>query len=123
MTELGRRRTNPGHQWNLYENAKTLPKWRTREWHLADAAWAPSQPAQNQMQGRVVQAADAGAVQNSTSTVAGFECGIAHLATQPLRLRDSKRKGAYARPVDRGLNASRAVVSVAQARAAPRENC
>ena len=37
---------------NLYGNVKTLPKWRTQEWHLADAARASSQPAQKQMQGR-----------------------------------------------------------------------
>ena len=80
-------------------NAKTPAKWRTREWHLANAAWAPSQPAQNQMQGRVMQDADTGADQHiSSSRVRGFERGSAHLATQPLRLKDSKRKGASARP-------------------------
>ena len=35
-----------------YGKAKTPPKWRTQEWHLSDAARAPSQPAQIHMQGR-----------------------------------------------------------------------
>ena len=37
-------------------------------------------------------------MQISASAAAGFERGSAHLATQPLRLKDSKRKGASARP-------------------------
>ena len=37
-------------------------------------------------------------VQISASSAAGFDRGSAHLATQPLRLKDSKRKGASARP-------------------------
>ena len=49
------------------------------------------------MQGRVVQAADTGADQR-TQQQQRFERGSAHLATQPLRLKDSKRKGASARP-------------------------
>ena len=50
------------------------------------------------MQGRVVHAADTDADQRISTAVAGFERGSAHLATQPLRLKDSKRKGASARP-------------------------
>ena len=68
QTQITAAPRTPRHTGILYGNAKTLPKWRTREWHLANAAWAPSQPAQNQMQGRVVQAADTGADQRISSS-------------------------------------------------------
>ena len=76
--------------------AKTPPKWRTQEWHLSDAARAPSLPAQIHMQGRVMQAADQQARKHQQQQ--RFEHGSAHRLTKPLRMKNSERKAATARP-------------------------
>ena len=76
--------------------AKTPPKWRTQEWHLSDAARAPSQPAQIHMQGRIMQAADQQARKHQQQQ--RFEHSSAHRVTKPLRMRNSERKAATARP-------------------------
>ena len=37
-------------QVHLYGKRKTPPKWQTQEWHLSNAAWAPSEHTQNHSQ-------------------------------------------------------------------------
>ena len=76
--------------------AKTPPKWRTQDWHLSDAAWAPSQPAQIHMQGRIMHAADQQARKHHKQQ--RFEHSSAHRLTEPLRMRNLERKAATAHP-------------------------